>query len=934
MNIKKKILAVALVSACAVAAGYAKDVEVVSAVEASRTVDGNTDLHITSATAPVADGVTIDLVSEDAGLFFDNLSPQEVIDNYAASILVDGKALDVDVNGRVSIYRQGTLVMAHPAGFEPLATFVTDDFTGESAGYATSYYYSNAPAPEVAEDMRRPLADDDAIRSMRLKRGYMATLATEPDGMGYSRVFIADDGDLEVKLPVELAGKVSFIRVFKWEQASKKGWVGGNSQVDPPEGYLEAQCDVTRSTWVYSWSDNPDYGRSPEVQGTPWRNQEFVPMKWGAGGDWSLCFNEPDAAHFLSYNEPDHTEQSNVSVSTAIAEWPKHLQTGRRLGSPATTDFNWIYNFMSECRRLNYRVDYVAIHAYWGGRGSSVVCSTVDDWYKALKEVHEKTGRPLWITEWNNGANWTHEGWPDTEAEQKEKQRKFITEILAMMDTCSFIERYSIYNWVEEKRSMFWQNLNLTPAGQVYSDFDAAMAFDRRAEVIPTWSVREAPVLFYVFDRENGSVILSWDDVNREQVDEYVVEKSVAGSAYEEVARTSYPQLSYSDKIEEDLNAGDAVLYRVKAYVGDKEETVSNVVRYNSMLTSADTPIFGKVTIDAGTSLYAFGSSYGETAPIMVLGTQTYRMKTPMLPRMNALDGSSCEFGVSMWDYNAGQTFVSKDTLSYMIMPKAGDYDFGGLEAKAGRVDGVGREVTRVQFDAPFASASVVLATAVNVNNQVPVVARVYNVDENGFDLFLQCEEAYTGELEPEAVNYVALSQGEGSIGDLRIKVGVTGDGAVAGNGSSPVEIAYGADYGDACFFSGFQSLKDNLTATLRATQISGNFAGVFKSRETSASNQRVVAETVGWCVIEGASGTSGVSGITGRAAVPVYDTVTDEIKMSDGSEMSRVCLYSLAGQLLGSTNTRICSFSLGSLPEGMYIAKVNGTQSLKIAKK
>lgn len=30
-----------------------------------------------------------------------------------------------------------------------------------------------------------------------------------------------------------------------------------------------------------------------------------------------------------------------------------------------------------------------------------------------------------------------------------------MTEILAMMDTCKFIERYSVYNWVEEKRSLF-----------------------------------------------------------------------------------------------------------------------------------------------------------------------------------------------------------------------------------------------------------------------------------------------------------------------------------------------------------------------------------------------------------------------------------------------------------------------------------------------
>ena len=116
--------------------------------------------------------------------------------------------------------------------------------------------------------------------------------------------------------------------------------------------------------------------------------QEFVAEKWGAGGDsdWRRVSADYDLTHLLSYNEPDHGEQSNVTVERAVEEWPRHLATGLRLGSPATTDFAWLYRFMDECRSRNYRVDFVAIHAYWGGRGSSVQVSGVRDWYKKLKE--------------------------------------------------------------------------------------------------------------------------------------------------------------------------------------------------------------------------------------------------------------------------------------------------------------------------------------------------------------------------------------------------------------------------------------------------------------------------------------------------------------------------------------------------------------------
>ena len=53
----------------------------------------------------------------------------------------------------------------------------------------------------------------------------MATLATAADGTGYSRVFIADDKDLEFSImPALLDKSISFIRVFDWEWVSKKGW--------------------------------------------------------------------------------------------------------------------------------------------------------------------------------------------------------------------------------------------------------------------------------------------------------------------------------------------------------------------------------------------------------------------------------------------------------------------------------------------------------------------------------------------------------------------------------------------------------------------------------------------------------------------------------------------------------------------------------------
>ena len=52
---------------------------------------------------------------------------------------------------------------------------------------------------------------DNKIRSFRLKKGYSCTLANNPDGTGFSRVYIASDADIEVPEMPEGLEFVSFV---------------------------------------------------------------------------------------------------------------------------------------------------------------------------------------------------------------------------------------------------------------------------------------------------------------------------------------------------------------------------------------------------------------------------------------------------------------------------------------------------------------------------------------------------------------------------------------------------------------------------------------------------------------------------------------------------------------------------------------------------
>jgi Glycosyl hydrolase catalytic core len=74
--------------------------------------------------------------------------------------------------------------------------------------------------------------------------------------------------------------------------------------------------------------------------------------------------------------------------------------------------------------------------------------------------TYDQVKRPLWVTEWNNGANWT--GCGDPTAAQ---QQAAVAAMIDMLDNTPFVERYAAYNWVEDVRRLVWDDGSTTTAG-------------------------------------------------------------------------------------------------------------------------------------------------------------------------------------------------------------------------------------------------------------------------------------------------------------------------------------------------------------------------------------------------------------------------------------------------------------------------------------
>lgn len=394
-----------------------------------------TELHVTGTGDPIA-GSTFTFTTPDGWLFLDQIAPSTVASKFLSRMLVNGTPADPDTNVRVVQYGSGTVIIPHGPGFPAMTVFEGKSLAGSSMPLECHVKYDDAKLGKLKK----------SISSFVLRRGYMATIAQEENGTGVSRNYVAQDHDLVVDdLPKGLDDGVRFVRIFPWRWVSKKGIAGGIWQ----------NLNVG---WFYDWNIGAD--SSLDLEYVPIRQKRWWP---GLNQDWKI----KGSTHLLGYNEPDRPDQAKMTVGDAIHSWPDLLATGLRLGAPAPSDggLGWLYEFMDKADAAGLRVDFVPVHYYRATADPGDAKGAADQFHRFLKDIHDRVKRPLWVTEWNNGANWT------TAPDPNEKQQKAaIAAMIKMLDETPFVERYALYNWVEEVRHLKRNDGSLTPAGEAYRD--------------------------------------------------------------------------------------------------------------------------------------------------------------------------------------------------------------------------------------------------------------------------------------------------------------------------------------------------------------------------------------------------------------------------------------------------------------------------------
>lgn len=214
--------------------------------------------------------------------------------------------------------------------------------------------------------------------------------------------------------------------------------------------YGNTQLSALNVSWYYSWGYNTSISAPVAT---------FTPMVFSLNTLPSVTPKQT----ILGFNEPDNASQSNMSVATAIANWPTLVNNSTRIGSPATagnplTTGSWLTQFMNATPKP--KVDFVCVHWYKG-------CDAAK--FKSdMTAIINLYGKPIWITEFAPQTVSSAQSLPTKYTQTQ--VNTFLNTVIPWMEANPMIEKYAYHNPKYGTCATFTSTGALTATGITYRD--------------------------------------------------------------------------------------------------------------------------------------------------------------------------------------------------------------------------------------------------------------------------------------------------------------------------------------------------------------------------------------------------------------------------------------------------------------------------------
>ena len=227
-------------------------------------------------------------------------------------------------------------------------------------------------------------------------------------------------------------------------------------------------------SWWYDWGARPNAGLPSDAASQV--GMDYIPMLWNASFDAAAveAYIRANAGikYLLVLNEPNLTDQADMTPAQAAAAWPGYeavaAATGARIVGPAITwgtipgygdPVAWMDAFIAAYRSNNGgrdpQIDYLAFHWYDYGLSDQL-------------DRLARYGKPFWVTEL---ANW-HVGDGSAAIDTLAKQKAQMTDMVNTCETRADVFRYAWFTgrWNNDVHftSLLGADGQLTELGQLY----------------------------------------------------------------------------------------------------------------------------------------------------------------------------------------------------------------------------------------------------------------------------------------------------------------------------------------------------------------------------------------------------------------------------------------------------------------------------------
>ncbi len=281
---------------------------------------------------------------------------------------------------------------------------------------------------------------------------------------------------------------------------------------------------------------------------------------------------------------------------------------------------------------------------------------------------------------------------------------------------------------------------------------------------------------------------------------------------------------------------------------------------------------------------------------VVVMGPLSANDAEAATTRVRNVTETGFEFQIDEWNYLDG--VHGAETVSWLAVSEGTHTLSNGKTLVAG-TQSVGTGFASVSFGATL-DTSVVLAEVTSVNEADAVTSRIRNVDETGFQVQIEEEEAL-GSHGSETLSWIAVETGVGAGLDV-VRTADQLDHQID-------SFQFSASFSDApVLLADMQSVDGGDTATLRLAGLDAEGVSLFVEEEQSGDAEvRHTTETAGYVALEGGLLYAAPSDNTAPVAVDDTARVAEDAPLvltvlaNDGdADLDGLTITEIEGQSIG----------------------------------